>query len=511
MPQVEPPQEQPSTPYTPAMPAQGPLILDKMAGMNTSPDRMGVSDDQLFWIDGFMPLDDNNLRTLPGVGPQLYNAPPGTTIIYFDFFNIASSPKCAVFLSNGKVDQFDTDTLAVTQIAPPGTVLVPFINNIGTTQYGNQYLIFVCRQNDGYFIWDGAVLYVPGGPAPGGGLMPLGLHGSAVEIYQDRVWIANDATIIFSAPSSVSDFTGGSGGGSFTSNDSFLKVLFERVVSVNGFLYQIGDSSVNYISGVQTTGSPPVTTFTNQNADAQVGSPYPASVEVFGRNILMANSFGVHVIYGSEVKKVSKPLDGVYSSVASFAGFQLSSGQATIFGRRCWCVLVPIIDPISGLLRNKLMMWDGDKRWWASEQDVASIIFIRHQEINSTFTLWGTDGAIIRRYFAVGSFGFQKNLLSKLWSRPGWFMTGKAGGMLWGCIKYNFVDSAIVVRVESETGLAFAQSLPLPLPGAAGYNVFDPQSFVQPGKLIGMFVSTTASDITINTLGIDIQITEYRG
>src|SRR5262249_53834866 len=148
-------------------------------------------------------------------------------------------------------------------------------------------------------------------------LMPYGVQGNAVETYQGRVWVAKDATIFFTAPGSFSDFSTSNGGGNFTSSDSFLQIGFVQLISANGFLYLVADSSINYISGVQTTGSPPTTTFTNQNADPEVGSPYPASVETFGREIMFANAFGIHVCNGAQVQKVSEPLDGVYNTVAN--------------------------------------------------------------------------------------------------------------------------------------------------------------------------------------------------
>src|SRR5262249_50080356 len=136
-------------------------------------------------------------------------------------------------------------------------------------------------QTNGYFIYDGSTFFNPG-DSFGGGMVPTAIGGNAIEVYQGRVWIANNANMTFSAPGSVIDFTTGSGGGTFTSSDSFLRVRFTGLRQSNGFLYLIGDSSLNYISGVQTGGSPLVTTFTNQNADPEVGSPWPYSITTFG-------------------------------------------------------------------------------------------------------------------------------------------------------------------------------------------------------------------------------------
>src|SRR5262249_32805506 len=155
--------------------------------------------------------------------------------------------------------------------------------------------------------------------------------------------------------------------------------------------YLIGDSSINYISGVQTGGSPITTTYTNQNADPEVGTPYPDTADVFGRNIVFANSFGAHVMYGAAATKISEPLDGVFNTVDNFNGLQLSAAKATIFGKKVWILLLPIVDPVTNLLSNELMIWDGQKKWFSSKQD-AVLTFINFQEINSVLTAWGTDG-----------------------------------------------------------------------------------------------------------------------
>jgi hypothetical protein len=236
--------------------------------------------------------------------------------------------------------------------------------------------------------------------------MPTAIGGTAVETYQGRVWIADGPTITFSAPGSVEDFTTGNGGGNITSTDPFLRVAYTALKQTNGFLYLIADSSINYISGVQTSGSPPVTTFTNQNADPEVGTPYSATVDVLSRNIVFANAWGAHVSYGAAVTKISEALDGFYASVPNFAGQQLSAAKAIIFGKRIWMLLVPVIDLFSGQQRNKLLMWDG-QRWWTSEQEVP-LTYIQHQEINSVITAWGTDGSTLRRLFQNPSSGLHQ-------------------------------------------------------------------------------------------------------
>lgn len=368
-------------------------------------------------------------------------------------------------------------------------------------------------------------------------LMPFGISGTAIETYSGRVWVVNGATVSYTAPGSFSDFSSASGGGNFTSSDSFLRVQYTQAKQTNGFLYLIGDSSVNYISGVQTTatGSPSVliTTFTNQNADPEVGTPWPGTVDVFGRNILFANAFGAHVSYGAAVTKISDDLDGVYTSLPNFGNLVPSAAKAIIFGKKVWILLLPIIDPISQQQTNKLFMWNG-KHWWASSQDV-SLLYIQHQEINSIITAYGTDGLNVYPLFSTPSNAFKKVAQSKLWANPGGYRETKAVSRLWGVFQYySLLSSEVDISIDSENGSDLS-TVPTGPPtgiwknasgvvgvwknasgvvgawGSGGLFVIPPQAVGQYGALVGMTAQTNCADMAIVSLAMDTQLVQYRG
>ncbi|MDE2099003.1 MAG: hypothetical protein KGL39_17245 [Patescibacteria group bacterium] len=359
-------------------------------------------------------------------------------------------------------------------------------------------------------------------------LMPFGIGGTAIETYAGRVWIANGSTLTFSAPGSVIDFSSASGGGNVTSSDSFLRVAYTALKQTNGFLYLIGDSSVNYISGVQTSGTPPVTTFTNQNADPEVGTPWPGTVDVFNRNILFANSFGAHVSYGAAVTKISEPLDGIYNSLPNFGGLIPSAAKAIIFGKKVWILLLPIVDPITFQRTNKLFMWDG-KRWWASEQDI-QLQYIQCQEINSVITAYGTDGTNVYPLFALPSTAFTKTVQSKLWATPGGYREVKSVGRFWGVLQlYSLNSPTLTVSINSESTANMHTITPVAkaavwktagsvvmvwtttggatmIWGVSGLSVIAPQAVAQNGALVGMTIETTCADMAIVSLAMDSQI-----
>lgn len=340
-------------------------------------------------------------------------------------------------------------------------------------------------------------------------IMPSGVQGTAIETYQSAAWIVKGSLLQFSAPESVMDFSTSSGGGALRSTDSFLRLSYIRPMQTNGFLYLVADSSINYISGVQTSGTPPTTTFTNQNADPEIGTPWPAAINVFSRNIVMANSFGVHVSYGGAVSKASTALDGVYFSVPNlaFGGFQPSCAKAVIFGQKVWMILLPVVDPITKLQVNKLFMWNG-KYWWSSQQDI-TLTFVSSLEINSVLIAFGTDGQDIYPLFINPSTKFTKTIQSKLWDGPGGYEFLKSTSRFWCLAEYHNVGAPdLTVSIDNENGSAVYT---VKGPSLVGNFVSPPLAVGQSGTLAGVTVSTNAADMSLVAVKIADEIQGYRG
>jgi hypothetical protein len=527
-------------------PGPPPLVFEEFEGINTSTTRPGVDDKQMAWCDGFMPIGPRYLRTLYGVGPAIYTAPGNTTIVAMFAVNIGQIGYMIVFLTGGSVQAINLATNVVTVLLPGGGgIASPSPTTVGVTQWGANFIIIVAAgqpSNNGFWIWDGSTVYAPGvatptsspwGPA---GVMPTGVGGTAVVTYQSRVWIANGPTITVTAPGTLNDVNPSHGAGAFTSSDPFLKNRFSQLVQSSGFLYLIGDSSVNTISNVSTTTT---LTYTNQNADPEVGTPWPNAVLVFGRNIMLANTFGVHAAYGGALTKVSEALDGVYNTVNVFGqNFNPTFAKAEIFGKKVLILLYPIIDPISGLQVNKLLMWDG-KKWWVSTQEL-SLTFITSQEFSSVLVAWGTDGFAVHALFQQPSVQIEKIVQSKLWARPGGYMFTKASTRLWGVLQYfNVAGQPLSVAIDNEIGGTTSETIAVgptlltwtnnagqpilwsnnvgqpmvwyAVGAGGGLVVLQPQAIGQQGALTGLTMSTTVADMAIVSMSMRDEIVQYRG
>lgn len=300
-------------------------------------------------------------------------------------------------------------------------------------------------------------------------IMPFGVSGTTVETYQSRVWVGNGRNGQVGAPSDPADFSAANGATSFQSTDSFLRQRYTKFIQSNGFLYLFADSSINYISGVNTSGNPVVTTFSNLNVDPQVGSPWQGTVQLFGRDIVFANPVGVFVSYGGAVTKVSDALDGIYTTVPQSDwpdGFEPSAAVMTIFGIRCYILALPIIDQVTKQQVVKCLMWDS-KRWWTSPQQGFTAPFLASQDFDSTLNAYASiNQTQLAKLFTTPTQEFTRYLYSKLWDSPGIFQT----------------------KMQRE------------LFGSANVNVFDPSPTVATGSIFFAINPSPGDTITLNSV-----------
>jgi hypothetical protein len=421
------------TPQFPDAPKGGPpqiWNIQDFGGINTKSKRPAISDNEFAWLQNYFPIGPGNMRTLWSNGAVIYTAPLGKTIIYYYFFNLATVQQCAVFLSDGTAVQVNPVTGATVTISAVSN----FFYNGGylpaSVQWNASGIVIVCEAQNpqGLFAWDGSTLYVPGVFAPSwltnqtsGTVMPTGIHGNAVEVYQNRLWVTAPpsagvpATLSQSAPSNGANFNSSSGGGTAPQQDSSLRATFTALKQANGFLYYWGDSSIGVISNVQTSGS--TTTYNNQNVDPQIGTSWPSTVQAFsgtqfGTGIIFANPQGVFLLVGGTVQKISDALDGLFAD-ADFDSLTPTASAAIIFGIKVYCLLIKTLDQ-NGDSTQVMCMWDG-RKWFLGSQD-RTLDLIGTNEANSDIQTWGCDGDNLFQCFTAASATLAKSLQSKFFA-----------------------------------------------------------------------------------------------
>lgn len=347
-------------------------------------------------------------------------------------------------------------------------------------------------------------------------LMPFGVSGSSLETFQQRVWLPfpnqtgnqqNGGTFLVSAPESLTDFAPSDGGLTYTSTDSFLRYQYTNIKQSNGYLYPIGDSSVDVISNVQTSGSPPDTTFNYQNTDPQIGTSWRDSVISYSRTILLANPFGVYGLYGGSVTKISSKVDNLFTTYVSpqTGGVTPCSAIANIFSQKIFLMLMTIMDPFTNTARNVMIAWD-EHEWFVASQSVA-LTFIGSQEVNSTNTAWGTDGNSLYPLFSSPSSSLIKKLSTKLFGAQSGFILKEAMGLYVQAQDLTTTGTGIVFSAATiDTELAqykvpntitFPAATPVtPLPSP----IFSTESGDVAGVNLGVTLASSSPDFSIKNL-----------
>ena len=288
-------------------------------------------------------------------------------------------------------------------------------------------------------------------------LMPFGVSGTSMETYQQRLWISypnqqgeqnNGGKFFVSAPDSLTDFATSDGGDIFTNTDRFLRRQYTFLRQTSNFLYATGDSSVSVISNVQTSGNPATTTFSYQNSDPQVGSPWRDSAADWGNTILFGNPFGVYGIYGGSVRKVSAKIDEVFNAAVfppTAGALVPTSAVANIYSQKVFLMLMTITDPFTETARNAMVAWT-ERDWFIASQTPA-LLAIGTQEVNSDLTAWGTDGTSLYPLFQTPSV-LAKKLATKMW--------GGAESFLISMTHSVYIDA--VDRSAAQEGITFSQA-----------------------------------------------------
>lgn len=244
--------------------------------------------------------------------------------------------------------------------------------------------------------------------------MPTGIKGQAVEIFQNRSWVINGAQFSTSAPSNGADFSTADGGLTTKSTDGFLRTKFVNLKQSNGFLYIFGDSSVNVISNVQTSGSPATTTFNNQNVDPNTGLGWRDAIVAFGRALCFANPTGVYAMFGGAATKISDKLDRLFDKgKADFTTVTPTMFSVSIFSVKCIGFIFSTIDPTTSARRTIIALWNGAK-WFIGSQSLTSIFGATLQE-GADIEGWANDGTNVYQLFFKSSSTLQKKVVSKLW------------------------------------------------------------------------------------------------
>jgi hypothetical protein len=432
------------------------ITLEEWKGLNQQSERGSIDDQEEWWNENFFAVGKGNLRTVWGPSDAIYTAPPGLVIyrMFFGFYGnqtaqFGAPPPGAMgwmFLSDGTIEEVDLNTHTVTGLraagpswGPLGTPQGPLlwadavvwrpqffgagIGQVGGVLFGSPA---------GMYAWDGATLYKPGDPAPDWLTdlaetdpsapvppMPSGLPGIyAMEVFENRLFVAGKDVISFSAPSNGADFSTTNGGGSLGYFGDKLTYSYMDLAASAGYLYVFGDSSTDLISNIQLTGSgtpesPYTTNFNYANVDPQVGVRFPRPVGRYGRYFVMANGAGIFLMQGGDAQPVGDKISAIWNTLDT-SQYMPTFAEATMFGFRVILCNGRFKDPF-GVTRNLILMWHPTRghEFWSVATQGHELTNIGTYEQDSILTAYGTDGTNLYQLFAQPSTTLTKRLATK--------------------------------------------------------------------------------------------------
>jgi hypothetical protein len=485
----------------------------QFGGFNNNVPRSAIADSQFFWIENLMPLAAGDLRSTYAEGAAVYTTTSTFKNVYF--FNVAEGPHVIMFFQDGSAVDIDTIVFAPATIATAGTFSssanVTTNQNPVATQWNANGIVIISQVTaNAFWTWDGITLTSNGSNAPTwltDGLltpMPSGVRGNALEVYQNRLWVSTPfarfpptspvSTLSVSAPANGADFASADGGNVTPAQDATLRLEYNALKQSNGFLYAFGDSNVSQIYNVQTAGSPPLTTYFNQNVDPQVGCTWQNTVQQIGQAIIFANQQGVYAMNGGVPQKISYELDKLFAG-ANFA-IAPTAAVGFVFGIKCYMIAINARDQ-TNTLRTFICAWD-TKEWFILSTINAGLTAIYTQLFNGMLTVWGTDATHLFKLFQVPSASLQKILISKLWaggeSDGGYAVYKKAYRFYAQAIDYSGAGVTITGTVDNDSTTTVA--LPSLSVAATGTTVTggDVSAY---GRLLGVTQNFSGSDFSL--------------
>lgn len=239
-------------------------------------------------------------------------------------------------------------------------------------------------------------------------LYPSG-GGTSIATFSGRVWIANNRTIIFSAPDSFFDFTLNSSGGFFTISDATLHDTIQGMIAANNYLYILGKDSVDVLSDVRVVAG--ITLFTRVNVEATVGTAFIMSLIAYYRTIMFASKNGIFGLTGSTPQKASDALDGIIPLI-DFTQ-PVSAGMVSIYNILCVAFCFTYNDPMQGPRQVQAIFFND--KWFVGSQ--GSVSFVFSTNIATQQNLYGMVGSGLYQLFSNTSTSatVSTKFESKLW------------------------------------------------------------------------------------------------
>lgn len=374
-------------------------VFREWKGVNTRSSRNTLPEDAWYNLENMQPIGDGNILTCNNISASLHDY--ALDLIYwFQYVNVLGVDYQLLFSTGGKVFAYNIGTLASAQIATG-------LSGAGSrvAQWKNTQALII--DASGYYHWDGTTFAIIAGAG-------VPASGTDIAVAFGRVWIVQGRLVTFSGADDYTApaFTVANGAGSLALTDPTLRSTVTRLYAQNGYLYIVGNTSINAISDVYVPvgAAPPTPLFTNTNLQAIIGSDQPGSFFPLNRGLMFANRYGAWALYGVQAERISEDIDGTWKYINTTLG--VSGGAAVSNNIICAGFLVQRLnDPIFG--SNTVVAMYSDKKWWFA--NYGALTFIGQGIVNNQPALFGLKANKLYQLFADASTGPTTVLTSALW------------------------------------------------------------------------------------------------
>jgi hypothetical protein len=342
---------------------------------------------------------------------------------------------------------------------------------------------------------------------------------SSVDIssFQGRVWIAQGRTVFYSAAGSYNDFVTVSAG-NLNLQDDTLHSKITALISANNFLYVFGDDSINVFSDVRV-GTTGLTTFTNTNVSASVGSRRIEAIFPYFRSLLFMNDYGVYALVGATTTKLSDSLDGIFPLI-DFTQ-PVSGGQVLLNNILCAAFNFTYNDPVQGARPLQAVFFD--KKWFLTSQ--GTLTHITSAPLVNGISMYGTGGTNLVKLYSSSTAAINSNVQTALWPLTDVIRDKQALKM---GIEATLTNGLILnVTVDSQSNVSPTYSLTNVVTwynnsgttigwinnsstligwyGGSGYQLYksDAQQY---GKYLGLTLTSNSAGFTYNTFEMEYEL-----
>ena len=323
-----------------------------------------------------------------------------TAVAGFLTFNTGS---VGIVLTNGGTGYTSAPTVNITAAPGGGT------NATATAIVNGGVVTQIVVTNPGAGYTSAPTITFSGGSGNNAAATGVVTSDNSVDIasFQGRVWIAQGRTVFYSAAGSYNDFVTVSAG-NLNLQDDTLHSKITALISANNFLYVFGDDSINVFSDVRV-GTTGLTTFTNTNVSASVGSRRIDAIFPYFRSLLFMNDYGVYALVGATTTKLSDSLDGIFPLI-DFTQ-PVSGGQVLLNNILCAAFSFTYNDPVQGARPLQAVFFD--KKWFLTSQ--GALTYITSVPLSNGITMYGTGGTNLVKLYSNTTANISSNVQTALW------------------------------------------------------------------------------------------------